>query len=51
MVARIVDCEVKMEKKDEFVMVLKNEILPLLKKQTGFRCFCHFSPTRCRMGK
>ncbi len=32
MVARILDCEVKLEKKDDFVTVLKNEVLPLLKK-------------------
>jgi hypothetical protein len=27
----------KIEKKDEFVKVLRNEVLPLLKKQPGFR--------------
>jgi len=51
MVARIVDCEVKMEKKDEFVMVLKNEILPLLKEQTGFRALLPFFPDKMEDGK
>ena len=36
MFARILDCEVKLEKKEEFVKVIKNEVLPILKKQTGF---------------
>ena len=36
MFARILDCEVKLEKKEEFVKVVKNEILPILRKQTGF---------------
>jgi hypothetical protein len=27
---------VKLEKKDEMVKVLKNEVLPILKRQTGF---------------
>ncbi len=51
MVARIVDCEVKMEKKDEFVMVLKNEVLPLLKKQTGYRALLPFFPDKMQDGK
>ncbi len=36
MFARVLDFELKLEKKDEFVKVLKNEVLPILKKQTGF---------------
>ena len=36
MFARILDFEVKMEKKDEFIKVVKNEVLPILKKQNGF---------------
>jgi hypothetical protein len=36
MFARILDFEVKMEKKEEFVKVMKNQVLPTLKKQTGF---------------
>ncbi len=36
MFARILDCEVKLEKKEEFVKIIKNEVLPILKKQTGF---------------
>jgi len=34
MFARILDYEVKPEKKEEFVRVVKNEVLPLLCKQT-----------------
>ena len=29
MVARILDCEVKLEKKEDFVTVVKNEVLPI----------------------
>jgi hypothetical protein len=36
MFARILDFEVKTEKKEEFVRVVKNEIVPILKKQAGF---------------
>ena len=36
MFARILNYEVKLEKKEEFVKVIKNEVLPILKKQTGF---------------
>ena len=32
----ILDYEVKSEKKEEFVRVVKNEVLPVLCKQTGF---------------
>ncbi len=36
MFARILQFEMKLEKKVEFTRVFKNEILPILKKQTGF---------------
>jgi len=36
MFARIVEFVPKAEKKDEFLRTLKNEVLPILKKQTGF---------------
>lgn len=36
MFARIVEFIPKFEKKDDFVKTVKNEILPLLKKQPGF---------------
>jgi heme-degrading monooxygenase HmoA len=36
MFARILAFEVKLEKKEEFVRVVKSEILPILKKQVGF---------------
>ncbi len=46
MFARILDFEVKPEKKEEFVKVLKHEVLPILKKQTGFLEILPFSPDR-----
>jgi hypothetical protein len=36
MFARILEFEVKLEKKEEFVRVVKNEVLPILRKQIGF---------------
>lgn len=36
MFARIVEFVPKWEKKEEFIKTLKNEVLPILKKQTGF---------------
>ena len=36
MFARILDCAVKPEKKEEFIKVVKNEVLPILRKQSGF---------------
>jgi len=37
MFARIIEFMPKIEKKDEFVKAIRNEVLPLLKKQPGFR--------------
>jgi len=51
MFARIIACEVKMEKKEEFVKVLKNEVLPILKKQTGFQEILPFFPEKMREEK
>lgn len=48
MFARILDCEVKLEKKEEFVKVLKNEVLPILKKQTGFLEILPLFPEKIR---
>jgi len=36
MFARIVEFVPKYEKKDEFIKTIKNEVLPILKKQVGF---------------
>ena len=36
MFARSLEFEIKQEKKQEFIKVMKNEVLPILKKQTGF---------------
>jgi quinol monooxygenase YgiN len=36
MFARIVECHVKPDKKDEFNQKLRNEVLPIMQKQPGF---------------
>jgi hypothetical protein len=36
MFARVLEFELKLEKKEEFIKVIKKEILPMLKKQPGF---------------
>ncbi len=51
MFARILHCEVKLEKKEEFVKVVKNEVLPILKKQTGFLEILPFFPEKMREEK
>ncbi len=51
MFARILDCEVKLEKKEEFVKVIKNEVLPILKKQTGFLEILPLFPEKMREEK
>src|ERR1700688_1388793 len=44
MFARIGEFIPKLEQKDEFVKVLRNEVLPILKKQTGFLEILAFVP-------
>ena len=44
MFARIVEFIPKLEKKEELVNVNRNEILPILKKQTGFMELLPFFP-------
>ncbi len=51
MFARILDCQVKLEKKEEFVKVMKNQILPILKKQTGFLEILPFFAEKVRQDK
>jgi quinol monooxygenase YgiN len=51
MFARILTCEVKLEKKEELVKVVKNEILPILKKQTGFLEVLPFFPEKMKEEK
>ena len=51
MFARVLDFEPKIEKKEEFVRVLKNEVLPILKKQTGFLEILPFFPERMKEEK
>jgi quinol monooxygenase YgiN len=51
MFARILDFEIKLEKKEEFVRVVKNEILPILKKQVGFLEILPFVPEKMKEEK
>ena len=44
MFARILEFEIKMEKKDEFLKIVKKEVLPIMKKQTGFLEILPFMP-------
>jgi len=44
MFARILEFVPKMEKKDEFLRVVKNEVLPILRKQYGFLEILPFVP-------
>ena len=44
MFTRLIEFVPKMEKKEEFIKVMKNEVLPILKKQTGFLEFLPFFP-------
>jgi quinol monooxygenase YgiN len=44
MFARILEFVPKMEKKDELIRVIKNEVLPILKKQPGFLEILPFVP-------
>ena len=48
MFARILEFEVKQEKKEEFVKVVKNQVLPILKKQNGFLEILPFSPEKMK---
>lgn len=44
MFARILEAEMKWDKKDEAVKVFKNQVLPILKKQNGFLEVLPFFP-------
>jgi quinol monooxygenase YgiN len=44
MFARILEFTPKLEKKEEFIKTIKNEVLPILKKQNGFLEFLPFFP-------
>ncbi|MGA1986985.1 MAG: antibiotic biosynthesis monooxygenase [Candidatus Sulfotelmatobacter sp.] len=51
MFARILDFEVKPEKKEEFVKAVKNEVVPILKKQAGFLEILPFFPEKMKSEK
>jgi len=51
MFARILDFEVKLEKKEELIKVVKNEILPILHKHVGFLELLPFMPENMREEK
>jgi quinol monooxygenase YgiN len=51
MFARILDFEVKLQKKEEFVKVMKNQVLPILKKQNGFLEILPFFSEKLREDK
>jgi hypothetical protein len=51
MFARILEFEVKLEKKEEFVKVVKNQIVPILKKQNGFVEILPFFPEKMKEEK
>ncbi len=51
MFARILDFGVKLEKKEEFVKVMKNQVLPILEQQAGFLEILPFFPEKMREGK
>lgn len=44
MFARILEFVPKLEKKEDFVRVVKNEVMPILKKQNGFLEILPFFP-------
>jgi len=44
MFARILEFVPKLEKKEEFLNVIKKEVLPILQKQTGFLEILPFTP-------
>jgi quinol monooxygenase YgiN len=51
MFARILNFEVKPQKEEEFVKIVKDQVLPILKKQVGFLEFLPFFPEKARAGK
>ena len=44
MFARILEFVPKLEKKEDFIRVVKNEVMPILKKQNGFLEILPFFP-------
>ncbi len=48
MFARMLNYEIKLEKKEEFVKAVQNEVVPILKKQTGFLEILPFFPEKMK---
>jgi len=48
MFARVLEFELKHEKKEEFVRIVKSEVLPLMKKQIGFLEVLPFFPEKAK---
>ncbi|HXZ80429.1 MAG TPA: antibiotic biosynthesis monooxygenase [Terriglobales bacterium] len=48
MFARVLNFEIKPEKKEDFVKLMKDEILPILRKQPGFLEVLPFFPEKLR---
>jgi len=44
MFARVLEFTPRMDKKEEFIRVIKNEVLPIMKRQTGFLEILPFFP-------
>ena len=51
MFARILDFAVKLEKKEEFVKIFRNEVVPILKKENGFLEILPFFPEKMKEEK
>jgi len=51
MFARVLDFEIKPDKKEEFVKLVKAEILPILKKQIGFLEILPFMPVDAKQNR
>lgn len=51
MYVRMLDFNLKVEKKAEFIKVIKDEVLPILRKQTGFLEILPFVPENLQEDK
>jgi len=51
MYVRMLDFNLKVEKKPDFIKVIKNEVLPILRKQPGFLEILPFVPENLQQDK